>query len=51
MTRLARLGAFLDHPIPVIALVLFGLGLWGAVTFLAVRFAILSASGATLTRS
>ena len=46
MTRLAALGAVLDRPILGIALVLLGLGLWGVVTFFAVRLAILSASRA-----
>ena len=50
MTRLSRLGALLDHPILLIALALVGLGLWAAVTFLAVRLAILSASRAALAR-
>ena len=34
----------------LVALALACLGLWGLVTFLAVRLAILSASGATLRR-
>ena len=46
MTRLAALAAVLDRPILGIALVLLGLGLWGVVTFFAVRLAILSAGGA-----
>ena len=51
MTRLARLGAVLDHPILLIVLALVGLGLWGAVTYVAVRLAILSASRAVPTRA
>jgi hypothetical protein len=50
MTRLAALAALLDHPVLLAGLVLLGLGAWGAVTFLAVRLALLSVSG-VLTRT
>jgi hypothetical protein len=50
MTRLAALGTALERPILLLAVALLGLGVWGVVTFLAVRLAILSASGAMLTR-
>ena len=49
MTRLAALAPMLNHPILLAGLALLGLGLWGAVTFLAVRLALLSA-GTALTR-
>ena len=42
MTRLAML---LDHPILLAGLALLGLLVWGAVTFLAVRLALLSVAG------
>jgi hypothetical protein len=50
MTRLAALGHLLDRPLLLVALLLLGLGLWGLVTFFAVRLAILSASGALAAR-
>jgi hypothetical protein len=46
MTRLATLALLLDHPILLGFLLVAGLGLWGAVTFLAVRLGILSVAGA-----
>jgi hypothetical protein len=50
MTRLAALAVLLDHPILLAGLVLLGLAVWGAVTFFAMRLALLSVSGA-LTRT
>jgi hypothetical protein len=50
MTRLAALAVLLDRPILLAFLAVLGLAVWGGVTFLAVRLALLSA-GRVLTRS
>jgi len=47
MSRLAALGSILDRPLLLVAIGLVALAAWGAVTFLAVRLAILSASRTT----
>lgn len=44
----AGLGRLLEHPLLIALLILVGLALWGAVTFVAVRLAIVSAAAATL---
>jgi hypothetical protein len=44
MSRLATAAALLDHPVLLVLMVLAALLAWGAVTFAAVRFAILSAA-------
>ena len=43
MTRLANAAALVDNPIKLVLLAVIGLGAWAAVTFFAVRLAILSA--------
>lgn len=53
MTRLARLGtamALVNHPMLLALAVCAGLVLWGGVTFVAVRLAILSVAGGALAR-
>jgi hypothetical protein len=50
MTRLAALAVLLDRPILLAGFAVLGLAVWGGVTFLAVRLALLSA-GRVLTRS
>jgi uncharacterized protein YoxC len=40
---MTRLAGILDHPVLLLACAVVGLALWGAVTFVAVRLAILSA--------
>jgi hypothetical protein len=45
MARVARIGGLLERPALLILVAGLGLGLWGAVTFLAVRSAILSTKG------
>jgi hypothetical protein len=46
MSRLAALGSVLDRPLLLIGVGLLALAAWGVVTFLAVRFAIISAARA-----
>jgi hypothetical protein len=50
MTRLAALGTVLGQPLLLFLLAIAGLVLWGGVTFIAVRLAIVSASRATTAR-
>ena len=46
MSRLAALGSVLDRPLMLVVVGLLALAAWGLVTFLAVRFAIISATRA-----
>ena len=46
MSRLAALGSVLDRPLLLAGIGLLALAAWGGVTFLAVRFAIISAARA-----
>ena len=49
MTRVAELGAIFDRPWLFAVVGLVALAAWGAVTFVAVKLAIVSASKATRT--
>ena len=50
MVRLAALGALLERPLLLAGVGLVALAVWAVVTFLAVRLAVMSASGALMRR-